>query len=397
MKKFGFVTLLSVGIWLCTPFVMGQSQPATLPFDETASHGNRTQPAAVSPTADPLSDKQSDNVNNLGLKGYVRFSASGREFLARPVDRPWIEMAAKSKAGTVAGATQPSDLFANLESRRDEVLAQMLNDLPTLRPSQIDGLIDDELLPAFRNLAGFRFRPVYLVTAIGPLKVEMQSGWAHPKVRWNRVADRVEFERDIRISASDNDTESLIAAVFEEWRSEQERTALLARFISTSEQQVREALSSRATSTALAKTADFIAREALATLPRREDQVWLPVGLSNVLAAKYISAFHGSPQREFIEALVIGTAGQSINALQVDLLTPLPMDALRAEAIGPYMDARRRKAIAVTYLLVRDAGERSVMPLVNAVERLRPADGLTLAATIKSVCGIDLVAQLRAR
>jgi hypothetical protein len=331
------------------------------------------------------------------LKTYIRFDAGGREFVSRPVDRVWIEGAAKRVEGDVRSSTQPSDLFARLEDRRDIVLAQMLNDLPTLRPSQIDALIDTDLLPVFRQLAGFRSRPVYLVTAAEPLKEELRAGWSHPRVRWNRVADRLDFDRDVRLTAGDDGAESLVAAVYEEGRSEDERATLLARYITGSERQVQQALSTRATSAAIVKIADFLAREALATLPRGEDQVWLPVGLSNVLAAKYVSAFHGSPHREFVEALVTGTAGQSINALQVDLLSPLPADALRQEAVAPYMDARRRKAIAVTYLLVRDAGEKSVMPLVNAAERLRPADGMTLVATIKSVCGIDLLPQLRAR
>ena len=388
---------LSAALLMSARLGVGQTQPVST----DASGVDPQSPSAVTSSTKPAIAKapasQSDNVSTFGLSGYVRFTASNREFVARPVDRSWIENAARSTSNEVQGSTQPSDLFARLEERRDLVLAKMLNDLPTLRPSQIDVLIDTELLPTFRKLAGFRSRPIYLVTAGGLLKAELRSGWMHPCVRWNQVADRLEFERDVRLTATDDGTEELVPAIFEEGRSDDERAALLSRFVVASERQMQQALSTRATSAAIVKVADFLAREALATLPRGEEQVWLPVGLSNVLAAKYVSMFHGSPHREFIEALVTGTAGQSINALQVDLLSPLPIDALRAEAVAPYMDARRRKAVAVTYLLIRDSGEKSVMPLINAIERLRPADGLTLVATIKSICGIDLLPQLRAR
>ncbi|HEX8340319.1 MAG TPA: hypothetical protein VF624_05370 [Tepidisphaeraceae bacterium] len=384
---------------------------ALAPYGASAQEVPPAATGTSTPTTVPTDVVKSGSTDVFDLRGYLRFTVGGRAFICREEDRLWVEAAVGGIDRDLGGTTQPSDLFARLDERRDAVLALMLNDLPTLRPSQVDALFDQELLPLFRRLSGFKYRPVFLVATTDALKEQIRAGWSHPKVRLNSVSDRIEIDRGVNLSpdASADDAsvdpkidagaagESLVVALFDPGQPEEGRRRSLAQFVVGSDRQVGRALSTRATSAAVVKVADFIAREALSALPRGEDQVWLSVGLSNVLAAKYVSTFHGSPYREFVEALVVGTAGQSINALQVDLLAPLPTSSLKPEAVAAYLDARRRKAIAVTYLLVRDAGEKSVMPLVTAVERLRPADGVTLAETVKSVSGIDLSNQLRAR
>jgi hypothetical protein len=357
---------------------MPTSGPTTSTVDRPAAAG--TQPAAWD--APP---------------GYIRFTTGGLTFVSRPVDQEWIVAAADHLDFGTGPSTQPGDLFARLSEKRNLLLSTMLKDLPTLRPSQIEALIDDNLLPMFQQLSTLKSKPVYLVTPIGPLKTALRQGWTHSQVKLLELTDRVEFDRNVGLSPEGQVRESLVGAVFDELQDPQERARLLHRYVLSTQSQMRTSVAMRATTAAVVQTADFIAREALAGLPDGEDQVWLPVGLAHVLAAKYVSVYHGSPFREFMEQLVTGRAGQSTNAAQIDLLKPLPTNALRPEAVAPYLDARRRKVIAVMYFWLREAGEKKVMPMITAVERLRPADGQTLVEAIRNESGVDLSTALQPR
>jgi hypothetical protein len=352
---------------LLAALVLAQDPPATSPASKTAK--------TVTPA------------------GYVRFEVNGRSLICLPDDRTWVEAAAARVRPGVGPATRPADLFANLTAKRDLVVESLLKDLPTVNPSQIEKLIDDTLLPQLKQLAAVKPHIVFLVSPAEHLKRAMRDGWTDPRVRYNRVADQLDFERTVAMTGPDSD-ESTVAAIFEPSDAIDQRTTLLAQYLVTTEQQVLDQLAARGTTAVVVGLANFIADAGMKDLPRNEDQIWMKVGLSHALAARYVSMIHGSPPAEFIEAMVIGAGATTVSAASINLLNPVPLSSIRDEFVPAHVDARRRKAIAVMYTWLINAGDAKLVPTLEAAARARPADGATLVKIIKDTSGIDLTAAL---
>lgn len=322
-------------------------------------------------------------------KGFLRLEVNGRALICLPADKDWVAQAA-GRVQTVGGpTTKPADLLARLAEKRDAVSAAMMKDLPDLKPSQIEKILDEQINPTLKNLMNARPRIVYIVAPAEHIREAMRDGWTDRRFHYNRVSDTFDFDRTVAVNVEGNE-ESAVAAMFAPNDAVADRVAALAQYITGTEDQVMQNVSSRATTLVLVTIADFIAREALKDLPRQEDQVWLVSGLSNVLAARYVSIFHGSPLRQFVDALIVSPVDNPVNAAGLDLLHPLPVASLKPEFVMPQLDARRRKAIAVMFVWLDQAGVEKMMPMVNAVVRAKPTDGPTLVRVVKDTSGVDL-------
>lgn len=329
-------------------------------------------------------------------KGYIRTDVNGRSLICLPADREWVEAAAARVKPGVGPATRPADLHANLTAKRELIVASMLRDLPGLNPSRAEKLIDDTLLPQLKELSQLKPRIVFLVSPAEHVKQAIRDGWTDPRVRYNRIADQLELDRSIAMTGGES-AESTVAALFDPSDALERRTTLLAQYIVSTEEQIQQQLAARANTAALVAFADFIADVGLAELPKNEDQVWMKVGLASTLAARYVSRIHGSPVEDFVQALITGPAETPVSAASIDLIRPVPLSSLKEEFVPAHVDGRRRKAIAVMYVWLRDAGDDKLVPTLEAVQRARPADGVTLVKVIKDASGIDLTASLEPR
>lgn len=328
--------------------------------------------------------------------GMVRLEVAGRSLICLPADKDWVAQAAGRVPSVAGPTTKPADLLTRLTEKRDVVSSAMMKDLPHLKPSQIEKIVDEQIVPNLKTLSTARPRIVYLVAPAEHIREAMRQGWTDRRFRYNRVSDTFDFDRTVAVNAEGNE-ESAVAAMFAPNDAVADRTAALAQYILGTEEQVMQQVANRATTVVLLTLAEFIAREALKDLPRQEDQVWLVNGLSNVLAARYVSIFHGSPLRQFVDALIVGPIDSPVNAAGIDLLHPLPVASLKPEFVAPQLDARRRKAIAVMFVWFDQAGDEKMMPMVNAVVRAKPADGATLVKVVKDTSGVDLTELLMPR
>jgi len=330
-------------------------------------------------------------------KGYVRLEVGGRAYICLPTDQGWVNEGARRVKAGIGPATKPADLLEHIAARRDLFVATMLKDLPTLKPSQVDEVLDQRIIPGLKQLSFIRPSMVYIVSPAEHLKQALREGWTDPRFRYNAVSDTLDFDRSVSLATDGPADESAVAAIFNTTDTTDQRTSALAQYITDSESQVQLQIASRATTLALVNIADFIARQAMTDLPRTEDQVWMATGLSNVLAARYVSTIHGSPWVQFIEALITSPQATPVNAAGLDLLNPTPIAALKDEFVPAHLDGRRRKSIAVMYVWLKDAGDAKLMPTIEAVERAKPADGVTLVRVIKDISGIDLTESLKPR
>ncbi len=330
-------------------------------------------------------------------EGYVRIEVAGRSFICLPADQAWVTEGASRAKVISSPSTKPTDLLQRIEAKRELFIASMLKDLPTLTPSQVSHVLDQQIIPGLKQVANLRPVMVYIVSPGEHLKQALRHGWKDQRFRYNAVSDTLDFDRSVSLNPGGASDESAVAALFNPSDTVDQRTSALAQYIADTEAQVQQQIAGRGTTLALVNVADFIARDALAQLPRNEDQVWMVAGLSNVLAAKYVSTIHGSPWAQFIEALITSPQTTPVNAAGLDLLKPTPISSLKEEYVQPNLDGRRRKAIAVMYVWLRDVGDAKLMPTIEAVERARPADAETLVRIIKDVSGVDLTDSLKPR
>ncbi len=363
---------VSMCICICNALAIAQTLPATQP--------------AIKPV-----------VKTAVPNGYVRIEVQGRSLICLPDDKDWITQVASRIKKDIGPTTRPADLLQNLATKRDRVVAGLLKDLPALNPSQIDELIDQKILPVLKELNEIRPKIVYLVTPAEHLKLALKGGWKDPRVRLNGVTDTLDMDRSVSLGGPRSDDESTVAAIFNPSDTVSQRTELLNSYIVNTEQQIGEQIAGRGTTLTLVQFADFIAAKALNDLPRQEDQVWMVSGLSNVLAARYVSMIHGSPTVQFIEAMIVAPQQTPVPAAGMDLLHPLPLASLKEEFIPTYLDSRRRKSIAVMFLWLKDVGDEKLLPTIEAVARAHPADGATLVRVIKDVSQVDLTEALKPR
>jgi hypothetical protein len=353
-------------------------------------------PPASAPATNPTTGPARRGARVTTPKGYSRIDGQGRSIICLPADEAWVRRAVnRAQPGTAT--TKPSDLISNLGTKREALLAAMLKDLPTLKPSQVEGLIDNQVLPLLKPIEATKPRLVFVVSPAEHLKEALREGWTDPHFHYNAADDSLEVDTSITLASDGIADESAVSAVFRPTDTEDDRVSQLSQYVTSTETQVQNSITSRATSLAVISVAEFLAKQVFNDLPTKDDQIWLSVGLSNVLAARYVSIIHGSPLRQFIEALVIPPRDTGVNAATIDLLNPMPTASLKDEYVPPYLDARRRKAIAVMYYWLTEAGDAKLLPMITAVQRARPADGATLAEVVKTNSGVDLAPVLRAR
>ncbi len=368
------IRFITVAVLLIAVGVDAQSRPAA-PARPASQPTSRTTPLHVST---PI--------------GFVRIDLDGRSFLTLPADEAWVRRAA-GQINRPTPTTQASDITANLSSKRELIVAEVLKDLPSLTPSKVEKTIAD-LVPVLQQIQTIRPAMVYVVSPSEHIKQALRDGWSDSRFRYNQASDAIEYDRTVSLQPDGGSDESAVAAFFSPADAESQRVSALGRYVKDTEQQIQQQVTSRAVTAVLDRFRVLVATEALADLPKREDQDWLVTGLANVLAAKYAAKVHGAPLAEFVQAMINAPQDAVFNAARIDLLHPLSATQLKDEMVMPYLEAKRRKSIAVVYVWMDRAGEGKVSQLVDSISRLRPADGASLVAAVKSSSDVDLAIEL---
>ena len=328
----------------------------------------------------------------LSPPGFERFTVSGRTFIAEPGETAWISEAAAKVIHPAT--TRPADLVTQFVARRDDVKKTILADLPMLAAPQVDAFFDGELLPLMNESTHVAPNLVFLVAPLERVKQALRGGWTDRRVHYNRASDGLEITRPITLDMPGRTDESVLFVVYTAGDAPQKRTDALVKTLSTADAQTVNTLIVRATSLMTVRFGTFIADKALSDLPRGDDQLWLPDGLSTVLATKYVAMIHGSPQAAFVHDLLTKPIDPRVNAAAIDLLHPLPADQLLPELVLPYAAARHEKNVAAMYLWLLNGGAGKIADVVDAVKKQRPADGPTLAKVLAAAGGVELTTAL---
>jgi len=328
--------------------------------------------------------------------GFIRIDVAGRSAIALPDDKSWVAEALE-RAGKPEPTTQPIDMLQGLPGKRDALSAMMLNDLSMISPSAVNRIFDSVLLPALTMQTKANPKIVFIVAPGEHIREALNKGWKAKNLRLNKVADRLELSATISIRTDGVDDETDLPALFSMSDPADRRAMLLSQYITNAERDLARVLVSRSASACLSGLSVGLVEEGLADLPKEEDQVWFVTGLSAVLAGRYTSVIHGAPVGVFIEGMIAPSRPSTVDATTIDLLHPFKTADLKPEIAEDYLDARRRKSVAVVYSWLNQAGENQIRNTINAIIRAKPADGLTLIQVIKEASGVDLARDVASR
>ena len=327
--------------------------------------------------------------------GCVRIDISGRVLITDPADADWVRKSGET-APIGIPTTQASDLVTRFAERRGKIADAICGDLPTVKKNDVETYFDQVLKPALTAADAVHPYPVYIVLSAKRLTDVVSHGWENSRFHYNSVNDTVDITHGIAMSA-EQPIENAVALIVDNTTPESNREKYVADAVSRTELQLGQSVAAHATVSAIKSMSLFLLHGPLADLPNRPDQRWFLSGLTNVLAARYISMLQGSPLSQFVAEMVRHPPGDPVNDDTINLLAPFPSDDLKPELVAPYGDACDRKSIAVMFLWLNRAGPEKVAPLLDALHKLPPADGPTLVRLIENVSGCDLTPILTGR
>lgn len=326
--------------------------------------------------------------------GYVRVEVAGRVAICSQPDETWVRPALEKASPATRPTTSPADMLTHIAEQRATLKSAILADLGTIDDAAIDALLNDELPKIARDYQAFKTPVVYLVTTRDGVKRLMESGWSDPHFRYNRVTGEVMFDLAIPIAVDGPMDEAVLPALFAPEGTPEKNAGDFATFLSRSETGIAQSVAGRCHFELYSKLGGFVTKNAVEPLKLKPDQAWLGTGLADFFAARYTTMISGVSMLEMIQGLTMNPRGAQMNAASVDLVRPLPVDALRSEKVPAYLDARRRKACAVMYLLSTEGSADAPAKALAALRKTPPADNAALIDAITAATGQNLTKYL---
>jgi hypothetical protein len=139
---------------------------------------------------------------------------------------------------------------------------------------------------------------------------------------------------------------------------------------------------------------DLISATAFKDIKFAPDQEWLGVGISGVMAAKYICQLSGLDEKTALDGMSLENWRNPIRPGTIDLLRPMNLTDFRNEALGAYLDAYRRRSMQVVRVLVERGGDGAIARVLESMRKSMPPDGPGLVKLIQQTTGVDLTKEL---
>jgi hypothetical protein len=315
--------------------------------------------------------------------------------LCEPADDAWVKQAIELTPPATMPTTMPADVVDRLKDRRQILIARIAGDLSLRDTVPVEQLIDDAMLPQANKLNEMQPPIFYLVATRDRIKELLKSGWTDPHFRYNRVADDVEFDPNLRLADDRPMDDMIMPVLYAPDATPEQRQKSLEQVMRYNEAMVVEAFSRRAQLVAQLAIIDFIQKQAIEPLTLKEDQQWLGLGMQAVLSAKYMHDLLGVSQEDLLNRMTRDDARNPIRPDSVDLLNPADRSQMRQEWIPMYGDAFRVKSARVVRGWSDKCGESAIATTLAAMRANPPADGEALLKLIHVTTGVDLSAEVR--
>jgi hypothetical protein len=327
--------------------------------------------------------------------GFEVVEGDGRRVIVAAEDVGWVPAALETVQPATRPTTMPADVVERLIEQRAWLEGRLARDLLIEDPAVVRAFVDDRLLPRLKAMESAEIPLYYLATTRVRLKELLKSGWADPRFYYNRAADEVMIQPRIELDFDRPLDDLLIPAFYEPDATAEQKQAAVRSAMEQAEGGLAVELSGRAQMRLQMELLQFVEERLMERYEWKGDQVWLRLGLVAVLSAEYAGQITGNPPIRFVAPVVVEPQNVRLRAANIDLLHPTDPTELRREYLRAYMDAMRRKSVAVVWDWLREAKAEDAVPrTLRAVFEQKPGTGEELVRIIREATGVDLGKQL---
>jgi hypothetical protein len=360
--------------------------------------GQSTAPTAATSRAAPTTATSAPAPYRLVVPpGFVKVTANGRTALAEAADATWVREALTQASPATRPSTMPADIAARLTSVKSELAKQIASDLGTVNPADIEKFLETEVLPRVQKLHDLRPPIVYMPVTRDKLLQVVAAGWDNPRFYYNRAANDVQWLTNLQLDPDNPMSDQTLPIVYASDTPPEQRKQALIQQIQGTEPSLLNALAGEAVGTAQNQFLQYIDDKVFRPVGIKHGQEWFAVGIESVLATRYSARIAGVDPANALRAMGSDDARNPIRSATIDLLNPTPAEQLRPQAGPAYVDALRRKSIAVVNGWLSKIPPDALPKSLAAFRDKKPADGSALVKIIQEQTGVDLTQQLLPR
>lgn len=363
-KKLAIIAALS----LLAPLTYGQTAPSSAPA---------SAPAAARKTL-------------VVPPGFKVITANDHSMVVEPGDEAWVRKALSDMKPTTMPTTMPADLVTRIKSRKSGIIQRMVGDLALADRAEVERFFADSAEKAVAQIEQIQPALFYIVTTEKRLAELMRNGWQNDRFYYNRIADTVQQNPNIDIYSKDD---LLIPAVYTADDDAEKKTSTLTATIHAFEEQATNELSYRGMSELRRELRAYLVTHVLPTEKVQADQAWFVIGVSNVLALRYLADLTGMPDTFWFNVAEADFQRNPMRALDINLLRPTSDNELRPESIMAYREAFGFRSLQLAYNWMNRAGDAGLTKTIMELRKNFPADAPAMIKQIQAASGVDLTAQ----
>src|SRR4051794_35057950 len=235
--------------------------------------------------------------------GFHRVTAGSRVALCEDADHAWVQRVLTESKPATQPTTMPGDLVKMLGERRELLKGRITADLSLLDPGAVDKLIDQTLLPQAKKLQQLQVPVFYLVSTRDRLRDLLKSGWEDPRFYYNRAADDVAYDLELRLSVDRPMDDMVMPAVYPADTVANARETYLANVVRRNELSVADAVSRQVQVATQIAMIEFIHQQSIAPLKLKADQEWFGLGVEQVLGCRYMADLTGGSYEQYVDRM----------------------------------------------------------------------------------------------
>lgn len=375
-------TIISLASMLSVvPLAGGQTTPSTAPADPAPTTTPATAPAATRPIA-PLPP------------GYDRMVVGNRVAYVLPADAAWVKAVLEKTPATTRPTTMPDDILARVRSGGPAVVKSLAEEV-ALPEAEVAKAFEDHLTKPLVEFSALPANiPLWVVTR-GNLKALVKDGsdgkpWVHPRFRYNRSANDVAFNLQVNVGEAGSEADEMLPALIDDGKPEAENAAKLTQIVLDVEQSVARARSGRGLYLVQRGMIQILGESVIIPLKLAPDQQWFGLGLIGVVSARYTAVLTGISRDQVIFQMTAEPRGVPFRAASIDLLKPIDLASMRPGYAMQYIEATRRKSVAVVDKWMDLAGGGGLAKTLTALRENKPVSIAGLRDLVKKASGADL-------
>jgi hypothetical protein len=299
-------------------------------------------------------------------------------------DEKWVRAALTAAKPATRPSTMPADILARVQSTRDETSKEIEADA-LIAPKDVDEFYDKILIPSEQREANVKTHLILLVTTKARLIELMRAGFTLPNFHFNPLSNEISFSPNLVLTEDEQVIHSLYAP---ETPESARREALSAR-VRDMDSMRMTAQGSESAILAQRMFVGFVGSKLFVPMKLRPDQEWFGLGVLGWLGAKYTAPIIEIDRSEMVRQLS-AQPRSPVRMASLDLVHPSDPAQLRPEYVPAYVDAMRRRSLAVVASWVKRDGDSVIPRTLAELKKGLPADGPGLVKLVKDATGTDL-------